>query len=171
MFTQFIRRTLIASSLVLGSAVALAPAALADTLTASGTVATSASVATTATAAATALNLGGTGTDLTEQIVKVGDVALSTNNTTGLTLTVASGNSGKLSNGTVASDIAYKVTTVADAGVAPGTAAFTTASGTSYTYTNSAQSDARDLYIAYDPAALQDPGTYSGTMTLTVADN
>ena len=28
-----------------------------------------------------------------------------------------------------------------------------------------------DLYIAYTPAINQDPGSYSGTITLTVADN
>jgi len=169
MFTTSIRRALIASGLVLGATTAFSSAAFADTLTTSGTVSSSASVSTTATAAATTLNLGGTGTAIGEQIVKTGDVALSTNNSTGLTLTVTS---GSLSNGVTAENIAYKVQTVADGGTAPLSAAFTTASGTSLTYTNSIQgADERDLYIAYTPDTLQDPGTYSSTITLTVADN
>ncbi|HZH03084.1 MAG TPA: hypothetical protein VEY30_04810 [Myxococcaceae bacterium] len=143
-------------------------AASADTVALSGIVASSATVVSTPTAGATALNLAGA----TEKIVKVADVLLSTNNTTGLTVTITSGN---LTNGTPSANIAYKVTTAGDAATAPLTAAFTTNSGDGYTYSTAGDTEPtsveRDLYIAYTPAALQDPGTYTGTITLTVADN
>jgi hypothetical protein len=153
--------------LALLGALALASMAVADTVGLSGTVSSTASVTSVATAGATTLNMGGVGTAIGQQIVKVADVALTTNNTAGLTLTVTSGN---LTNGT--DDVAYKVTTVADAASAPLSAAFTIASGTDYTVATSAQgAAAKDLYIAYTPAAVLDPGTYTATITLSVADN
>lgn len=163
------RRVLIATGVLIGAGAAISPAALADTVNLSGTVASTASVTSTATAQATALNLGGGGTAVGEQIVQVADVALTTNNSTGLTATITSGN---LSNGTATDDIAFKVQTVADGGTAPASGAFTTASGTDLIYANSAAGDdPQDLYIAYTPAALQDPGTYTGSIILNVADN
>lgn len=154
-------------TLLLGTLL-VAAAASADTVGLSGIVASTASVTSTPTAAATALNMGGVGTAIGEQIVKVADLALTTNNTTGLTLTIDSGN---LTNGT--GNVAFKVQTVAAAAGAPLTAAFTVASGTPNSgYVSSASgADTRDLYIAYTPAAVLDPGTYTATITLTVADN
>lgn len=144
------------------SSVALA--ANTDTVALSGSVGTAASVTAVDTTEAAALNLGGMGTAIGEQIVKVADVALSTNNTTGLTLTITW---GSLTNGTVS--IPFTATTVADAAAAP--TASTGFGTTGMTYSNAALTDARDLYIAYTPGANQDPGTYTATMTLTVADN
>lgn len=163
------RRVLIATGVLMGAGAIVSPTALADTVNLSGEVSSTAAVTSTATGNATALNLGGDGTDLAEQIVQVADVDLTTNNSTGLTATITSGN---LSNGTATDDIAFKVQTVGDGATAPVSGDFTTASGTDLTYANSAAGDdPRDLYIAYDPAALQDPGTYTGSITLTVADN
>lgn len=153
--------------MVFGALAVTAPA-LADTVALQGSVASTAAVSSAVTAGASTLNLAGA----TEKIVKAADVALTTNNITGVTVTITSGN---LSNGTAAANIAYKVTTVADAATAPLSAAFTVASGTSYTYSTASDADpksvARDLYIAFTPASSQDPGTYTGTITLTVADN
>jgi hypothetical protein len=153
--------------LALLGALALASAAAADTVALSGTVASTAAVTSTSTAGASSLDLA----TATEKIVKAAGVALSTNNTTGLTVTVTSGNLTKAGG----QDIPYKVTTVAAAAAAPLTGAFTVASGTNYTYSTASDSDptdvTRDLYIAYTPAAKQDPGAYSGTITLTVLDN
>lgn len=162
--------------LTLMGALAMASAALADTVTLSGTVGTTATVVSTGTTgaeSATNLPLGGTGADIGEQIIKVADVTLTTNNSSGLTVTITS---GVLSNGTTPSaNIPFQVTTVADSAPAPQSADFTVASGANDTYSTAGDADPtnveRDLYIAYTPAAKQDPGTYSGTITLTVADN
>ncbi|MBX5483099.1 MAG: hypothetical protein IRZ16_14840 [Myxococcaceae bacterium] len=159
--SRIIKTSLFAAVFTLGSA------AVAATVNLSGTVASTANVTAVATSSAGALDMGGEGVDIGQQIVKVADVTMSTNNATGLTLTVTSGD---LSNGT--DSVAYQVTTVADEAAAPVGADFTVPSGTDYTYSNSTSgSEDRDLYIAYTPPILLDPGTYTGTITLTVADN
>ncbi len=151
-----------AVAVMLPSAIAIA--ATTDSVTLSGTVSSTLSIVATDTAAATALDL----TTASEQIVKVSDLAMSTNNSAGLTLTASSGNLTNPDSQT----IAFKVTSVDDAATAPTSGAFTVASGTDYTVAGSAAGDFdKDLYIAYTPAALQDPGSYSGTISLTVADN
>jgi len=128
-----------------------------------GTVSATLQVTSTAAAGASSLDLMNG-----EQIVKVADISMSTNNEQGLTLTATSGNMTK-SGG---SAIAYQVTSVADAATAPLAAGFTVASGENYTVgTSVAGSAAVDLYIKYAPAANQDPGAYSGEITLTVSDN
>lgn len=153
---------------VLLGALLLSLGALADSVALSGSVASTAAIVSTPTPAATSLNLGGTGVAIGEQIVKVADLALITNNSTGLTLTITSGN---LTNGI--GSVAFAVQSVADAASAPLSAAFTVASGTdNSTYVSSAAgADDRDLYIAYTPAAVLDPGLYEGTITLSVQDN
>lgn len=144
---------------------ALASAATEDTVTLGGTVASTLTMEATDTLGAASLDL----TTNSEQIVKVADIAMSTNNSSGLTLTATSGN---LAKGDAQTPIAFKVTTVDDAAAAPASGAFTVASGTNYTAVGSAAGDfPKDLYIAYTPAALQDPGTYSATISLTVSDN
>jgi hypothetical protein len=103
-----------------------------------------------------------------EQIVKVADISMSTNNEQGLTLTATSGSLTK-DGGTA---IPYEVTSVADAASSPGAAAFTTTSGQSYTVgTTGSGSAAVDLYVRFTPAGAQDAGTYTGEITLTVSDN
>jgi hypothetical protein len=142
----------------------VAMAATSDTVTLGGTVTSTVSVDATDTAEASTLDL----TTASEQIVKVADIAMTTNNSTGLTLTASSGN---LSNPD-AETIAFAVTSVTDAAAAPASGAFTVPSGTNYTVANAeAGSFDEDLYIAYTPASLQDPGVYSGTISLTIADN
>ena len=153
-------KSLIASSLILSS---VATAATTGTVTLSGSVASTLSITSTDTAGASALDLSSG-----QKIVKVADLTMDTNNDQGLTLTATSGNLTK----TGGANIAYQVTSVADAAVAPAAAAFTVASGTSYTVgTTAAGSSVKDLYIMYTPGATQDPGTYGGSITLTVTDN
>jgi hypothetical protein len=142
---------------------AAAHAATSGSVSLSGTVVSSLAITVTASAAASALDLSGG-----EKIVKVADLAMSTNNEQGFTLTTSSGSLTK-SGGT---SIAFQVTTVADAATAPAAGAFTVASGSDDTFnTSGAGSSDRDLYIKYTPASLQDPGTYTGTINLTVSDN
>jgi len=166
MINTSIRRALVLSSLVLGATTLFSSKAMADTVTLGGTVASTLALVTTPTVAASTLNLS-TGT---QQIVQVADLAISTNNEQGYTVTATSGSLTK-ANGT---PIAYQVTTTADA-VAAIAGNFTIASGTSYTVgstaANAAGTGGRDLHIMYTPAALQDPGDYAGTITVTVADN
>lgn len=153
-------KILVAGSLALSS---IATAATSASVTLSGSVASTLSITSTDTAGASALDLSSG-----EKIVKVADLSMNTNNDQGLTLTATSGNLSK----TGGVSIAFQVTTVADAATAPLSAAFTVASGTNYTVSSStAGTVAKDLYIKYTPGSTQDPGTYSGSISLTVADN
>ncbi len=158
------------TSMAAAAGVLLAGPAMAGTtanVPLSGTVTSTLDVAATPTAAATTLVLSSG----TEQIVQIADIVMHTNNEQGYTLT-ANQDSLTKTGGTA---IPYQVVVVNDGAAAPLTAAFAVASGTNYTYAtaaaNAAAAGARDLYLRYTPAALQDPGTYTGTVTLTVADN
>jgi hypothetical protein len=128
---------------------------------------TSPSLSTTATTISTSLPLDGEGS-ASMHIVKVADVAISTDNSSGLTLTVTSGSLPKL-NGP---DIAFQVTTVADDAIAPSSGDFMVSSSHTYTYvTSTAGFENRDIYILYSPNALQDPGVYSTSIQVSVVDN
>lgn len=169
MSTQTMHRVLIASGLVLGSIAAFTPKAFAGTtgsVTLGGTVTSTLTMTSTSTSGAAALALDGSAANV-EQIVKVADVDMATNNEQGLTLTASSGSLTK-AGGT---SIAFQVTSVADAAVAPATGDFLIASGSDYTVSSNAAGDYKqDLYIKYTPAALQDPGSYAGNITLSVVD-
>ncbi len=120
----------------------------------------------TATSAATALALDGEGSS-TWHIVKVAEVDLSTANTTGLILTVT-GDGLTKAGGTL---IAVQLVTV-EHGQIPTASDFTIPAGSSYVFsTTQAGSVDRDLFIRYQPSSLQDPGTYTETLQLTVQDN
>jgi len=141
----------------------VAVAATTGTVTLGGTVAANLLIVSTPTGTASAL-------DLTpgQKLVLVSVLTMSTNNEQGFRLTATSGNLTK-AGGT---SIAFKVTSVDATTTAPVAGDFTVASGTSYTVDSGAQagSDDQDLYILYTPAALQDPGNYSGSIGLTVTD-
>jgi hypothetical protein len=130
-----------------------------------GTVNSTLAIVATPTAAATTLNL-----TAGEKIAKIADLAITTNNTTGYTLTATEGNMVRTGQEAV-TPIAFKVTTTADAAAVPGAGAFT-GTGTLYTYADNvaAGADPRDLYVAYTPDAAQDPGAYTALITLTVLD-
>lgn len=122
---------------------------------------------TTATFAASSLALDGEGSASTH-IVKVADLALSTDNETGLSLTVSSGSIDKI----VGPDIDFQVVTVANNASAPADGDFTVPSGSNYTYATSGPgSEDRDLYIRYTPASFQDAGNYVGSIHVSVLDN
>jgi hypothetical protein len=167
---QSIRRAVIASGLVIGAAAAFSPAAFAGTtgsVGVSGSVTSTLAVTAAATGDATTLDLDGDGS-ASEHIVHVGDLSMLTNNEQGLTLTVSSGNLTK----TGGTSIPFQVTTVADAASAPATGDFAIASGSNYTVgTSTAGSVAKDLYMKYTPASLQDPGNYTASISVSVADN
>ena len=127
----------------------------------------SSSVTTQAVAQATALELDGTGS-ATVHIVRIADVVADTNSPNGCTLSISSGSLTKAGG----QPVAFQVALVDHDAAAPSAGAFTIASGSTYTWiTSSAASAEKDLYILYRPAALQDPGAYSASVVLEIADN
>ncbi|NJN49343.1 MAG: hypothetical protein HC805_05640 [Alkalinema sp. RL_2_19] len=168
MNSKVLSRVLMTAGLVAG-VVTLPSTAFAATtadVTVGGTVTSTLAVSATPDgAAATGLTM----TQGTETIAKIADVAVETNNSTGLTLTV---NDGLMTNPD-GQTIAYDVLLVADGAAAPTTGfadGQITYATTGANATAAAEGN-RDLYINFTPSALQDPGVYSGTVTMTVADN
>lgn len=139
-----------------------------DTVLLSGSVTSTLTIEATDTAAAATLPLDGAAAGV-QQIVKVADILMSTNNDEGIMLTATSGSLNTAGAG--GDPIAFQVAVVEDAAAAVG-ATFTVPSGTNVTdgLSNTEGSFNKDLYIMYTPAALQDPGTYTGSIGLTVAD-
>ena len=167
MINTSIRRALVLSSLVLGATTLFSAKAMAGSVTLNGTVPSTLTLTTSPiTAAALALPLSSP----IQQIVQVADLAISTNNEQGYTVTATSGNLTK----TGGTSIAYRVTTTADGGSIPAPGVFAAAAA-NHTFASSAanalNSNGRDLYIMYTPAALQDPGLYEGSITVSVIDN
>lgn len=164
-----ILRILAAFGLTFVTVAAMPSEAFADTVNLSGDVASTLTLSTSQTGDATTLPLDGAAAG-NQQIVQVADLGISTNNEQGYLLTVTSGNLTK-SGGTA---IPFQTTTTAS-GTPAVTGDFTVASGTDYTLSTSAANASGtgdlDLWIQYTPAALQDPGTYTGSITVTVADN
>ncbi len=164
-----ILRILAALGMTLGATAIMPSEAFADTVNLSGDVTSTLTLSTTATAGASALTLDGAAAG-NQQIVQVADLGIHTNNEQGYLLTVTSGNLTK----TGGTDIAFQTTTT-NSGTTALTGDFTVASGTDYTFStataNASGTGDRDLWIQYTPAALQDPGTYTGSITVTVADN
>ena len=114
-----------------------------------------------------ALPLDGEGSASTHT-VKIADISVSTTNISGYTLTITSGDITKV-NG---QDIAYQVVTVNDGDSSP--TVFPIDSGQNYEVCTSianVSADLLDVYIRYTPASLQDPGTYSETISITAIDN
>ena len=168
MINTSIRRALVLSSLVLGATTLFSAKAMAGPVNLIGTVASTLTLTTAPTATAGNLPLNGS----TQQIVRVADLGISTNQSLGYTVTaVTSGNLVRTLGG---ASIAYQVITTAD-GVVPGSADFTAATGASHTFAstaaNAANTNGRDLHIMYTPAALQAAGGYTGLITVSVVDN
>lgn len=126
------------------------------------------SVTAAATAGATDLTLDGEGTSQS-RIVKIADVTAGTDSTSGFTLTIGS---GQLTCSSAATPIAFQVALVADGAAPPTASDFTVSSGSPYVWTTgSAGTAQRDLYIRYQAADLQDPGSYSASVSLSIIDN
>ncbi|NEZ57851.1 hypothetical protein [Adonisia turfae] len=122
---------------------------------------------TTPTINAGQLDLDGEGNASTH-VVKVADIALSTDNSSGLTLTISSGDIDRIGG----QPISFQVTTVTDNASPPNSGDFSTPSGNNYTYvTGSVGTENRDVYILYTPLPFQDPGSYTSSVDLSVTDN
>jgi len=113
---------------------------------------------------ATTLGLDGEGT-ARMHIVKVAELSLSTDANAGLTVSVASGSLTK-DGGT---PVAFQVALVDRDAIPPSSSAFSAMSGALVTF--AAGTVAKDLYIKYTPALLQDPGAYAASIDIHVADN
>jgi hypothetical protein len=102
-------------------------------------------------------------------VVKVSNLTLATDSNKGFTVTISSGNLTKTGQET---PIAYRVLVVTLGANPPSSGDFTVASGNNYTYsTNQAGSQNCDLYILYTPRTMQDPGTYSANISISIIDN
>ena len=120
-----------------------------------------------ATAVASSLDLDGEGSARTH-IVKVAEAALASDAAQGLTVFV-SADRLSASGGT---PIQLQVVLVQSGAPAPSSGDFTTPSGSTYVFATGAPGAVSlDLYIAYTPATLQDPGPYAATIDLGVVDN
>ncbi|MBE9029819.1 hypothetical protein IQ266_08770 [filamentous cyanobacterium LEGE 11480] len=168
MNSKLFSRVLMTVSLVAG-AVTLPSTAFATTtedITVGGTVAATLNIDVVAEAGATTLTM----TQGAETIAKIAELSMETNNSTGLTLTATDGD---MTNGD-GQTIAYDVEIVARDAAAPASGDFSDGGDTYATAGGNALGAAegeRDLYIAFTPAALQDPGAYTGTVSVTVVDN
>ena len=122
------------------------------------------SLTSTATSIASNLTLDGRGSASTH-IIKVADIALTTDNSTGLSLFVSAGSITKPGG----SSIVYEVTTVLDGAAPPADNDFSSGNYTVSTSTSGTVN--KDVYIKYTPVTLQDPGNYSAAISLVVTDN
>lgn len=149
-------------------AVAIIGIASAATLGLTGTIPKTATIAITPTAAASALALESTAYSSTK--LKVGDATVTTN-CKAWTVTAASDQSWKLWIGGASSadDIAYTFYVTAD-GV-PGTVYITSSSDLTESFTNNKGDTPLDLMITYTGQPTFQGGTYTETVTVTVAAN
>ena len=100
-----------------------------------------------------------------QQTVPIATLAISTNNATGYTLDVTTDGTLTSTNG---GTIAYKVS----ADLVSATPTFTSKDDTyASTGANALNSNPVSVQIQYTPAALQDPGTYTSQINLSVQDN
>ena len=166
MFKSQVLKSIVFGLLVISSAAAADPTPD-GSVTLGGTVTSVVSITAFDTAGAMDLDLMNG-----QQIVKVSDLTMTTNNEQGLKLTATGDDSGRLtkSGGTA---IPFRVVSVDDEATAPASGAFSAAPGVPITVSASsiAGEVLRDLYIMYTPATLQDPGDYAGSITLLVEDN
>ena len=174
---NFVQNGLLASAIVFGATGLFMSAAQAQT---TGSFDLGGEVTTTLTLGLTAdlspLTLDGAAAG-EAQIAQVAALNSYTNNNLGYTLSATITSMTK-AGGT---PIDFQVTTVAGGTTAPASGAFdaTISTDTGVTIAdlhstnaaNAVNDDLRDLYVLYTPNALQDPGTYSGTISLTVLDN
>lgn len=101
-----------------------------------------------------------------EHIIHVVDVSVSTTEPNGYTLSISSGSLAKIGG----QNISFEVTAVDNNASVPSSGDFNTASGNSYEICETAAKDL-DIYIKYQPLALQDPGNYTHSITIAAEDN
>lgn len=165
MFNRFV----ISATVLMGTALLSAPAlaGTTDSVTLGGSVSSINSVTANDTTEAGTLTLYGEGTAGDNEVVKVADLVVMSNNTGGVTVTATA--AGDLGNGT--DTLHYNVLVVAE-GATPLHTDFSADNDTeSVNDFDGTGTSNRDLYIEYDAPSLLDPGTYSSSITVSVADN
>ena len=162
-------RFVISAAVLMGTALLSNPAFAdtTDTVNLNGTVNSINSVDATDTTEAGTLNLYGEGTAGNDEIVKVADLVVMSNNTGGVTLTATA--AGTLGNGT--DTLAYNVLIVTEGATPLATDFLADNDSDSVNDFDATGTSNRDLYIEYDAPSLLDPGNYSSTITVSVADN
>ncbi len=162
-----LQRFLIVSSLIIAPITTLAfePAAFAGTdsinIIVGGTVDPVINIEATATVAAEQLPLSTPG----QQTVKIADLSLTSNNYSGVTLTVASTNNGQLvDSNNPDNSVSYQIDLTGDGGT-PGD--FRPLN----TFSQTVTAPNTDLYIRLTNPSVPKQGNYSDTITVTVADN
>ena len=170
-----LRRSLIASSLILAPITTLGfgSAAFADTandsVILSATVQSIIAIDATATSVASSLPM-----TAGSQTAHVADLDITSNNTAGITITATSTNEGVLgSSDNPADNIGYTVAVVGDGAGTPnsGTALSNFSQSETSGFDTTTGVKAMDLYIVYSVPTLPKRGNYSDTLTITVADN
>lgn len=127
-----------------------------------------ATVQATATPQAPALPLGGEGSSVT-RIVRVAELFIESDGALGFQLTATS---TWLEDALGQTPIALQLLTVPVEAPAPVAADFTSPAGAPCVFsTSSPGSVRRALYIRYTSAALQDPGTYNGSIDVNVVEH
>ncbi len=162
------RRFALITGLAAGTLVFGSTAAFADTINLSGSVANYSTISSIATAGAGSLDLHGVGTATADVVVKVADIALTSNNTEGVVLKATADT--PLTGGVNGDTLTYQVKLMDNDATAPLAAAFSATSDTVNVDNTdfSSNAAAQDLYIEYDGPEYLDPDTYSSTITMTV---
>lgn len=166
MLSNTLRRVLLASGIVVATSF-VASSAFAGT---TGSVPLGGTVATTLDMAVTAVN--NTNMDVTTASVKrikVADITMGTNNATGLNLALNSAVTFTNTNNKTPITVGVAVLDGATA-TAPITGYTTIAASLKAPVAAQAVSTPYSLFIEYTPVALQDPGIYSATVSLTITD-
>lgn len=170
-----LRRSLIASSLILAPITTLGfgSAAFADTatdnVTVSGTVSSIIAIDAAATSDATDLPMTGG-----SQAAHIADLDITSNNTAGITITASSTNNGVLeSDNNTADNIDYTVAVVDDGATTPtsGTSLSSLSQSETSGFDTTTGVKPMDLYILYSVPTLPKKGNYADTLTITVSDN
>jgi len=166
MFNLSTRRALVISGLFVGAATLLATPTkvMADTVDLAGNVAPILHMDTTATGDAADLPLD----TASVQTITVANLAITTNNEQGYTVT-ATPQEGSVLHKAGGTDIDYTVNLVGNVANAGG--ADSDVAVNKYKADGKTAGDAVALSIIYTPHSLQDPGHYSGSISVTVADN
>ena len=164
-----LNRFVISATVLMGTTLLGSPAFAdtTDSVILGGSVDSINSITANDTTEAGSLTLYGEGTAGDNEVVKVADLVVVSNNTGGVTVTATADST--LGNGT--DTLAYNVLIVAEDA---------TPSHTDFSANNDTESVSdfdgtgtsnRDLYIEYDAPSLLDPGTYSSSITVSIADN
>jgi hypothetical protein len=175
MLSTTFRRALVASGLVIATSGFMASAAFAvdptDNVVLQGTVTSTLAMSATEVAGASTINLAPAQSNIE---LKVADIAMGTNNSSGLSLKIDTGSSFSLATTQGATSVPFTVGSILGDGSSVKPLAYKSTVNDVLLNTGSATAPntAYSLFITYttDPA-FQDPGVYNATIKLVASDN